>query len=86
MVTFRGMSRPVRVFEVVGTYPLAGDQARRLDAFEAGLAAWRRQRWSEAKARFEQVLAASPDDRPAQIYVERCRARLAGRPEAAAAK
>ena len=86
VVTFRGMARPVRVFEVVGTYPLAGDQARRLDAFEAGLAAWRRQRWSEAKARFEQVLAVTPDDRPSQIYVERCRARLAGRPAAAAAK
>ena len=82
VVTFRGMARPVRVYEVLGTYPLAADAARRLAAFESGLAAWRHQRWPEAKGWFEQVLALAPGDRPSQIYLERCRDRLAGRPEA----
>ncbi len=86
VVTFRGMARPVRVFEVLGTRPLPSEDARRLEQFAAGLAAWRRQRWAEAKALFEQVLAASPDDRPSQIYLERCRAQMAGQPEVAAAK
>jgi adenylate cyclase len=86
VVTFRGMARPVRVFEVVGTRPLPSEEARRLEQFAAGLAAWRRERWADAKALFEQVLAATPDDRPSQLYLERCRARLAGRAEAAAAK
>jgi adenylate cyclase len=86
VVTLRGMARPVRVFEVVGTRPLPSGEARRLEQFAAGLAAWRRERWAEAKALFEQVLAANPDDRPSQLYLERCRARLAGRAEAAAAK
>src|SRR5690606_26375116 len=81
-VTFRGMARPVRVYEVLGTQPLPDEQARRLEVFEAGLAAWRRQRWQEAAALFEQVLALDPDDRPGQIYLERCRVRLAGQPEA----
>jgi adenylate cyclase len=85
VVTFRGMARPVRVYEVLGTYPLAADAARRLSAFESGLAAWRDQRWPEAKRWFEQVLALAPEDRPSQIYLERCRDRLAGRPEASAA-
>ena len=85
VVTFRGMARPVRVYEVLGTYPLAADAARRLAAFESGLAAWRHQRWPEAKGWFEQVLALAPEDRPSQIYLERCRDRLAGRPEASAA-
>jgi adenylate cyclase len=84
VVTFRGMARPVRVFEVLGTWPLPSEQARRLELFAAGLAAWRREQWAAAKATFEQVLAIAPDDRPSQIYVERCRARLAGEPEAAA--
>jgi adenylate cyclase len=86
VVTFRGMARPVRVFEVVGRLPLPSAEARRLEQFTVGLAAWRRQRWAEAKTAFEQVLADTPDDRPSQIYLERCRARLAGQPEAAAAK
>jgi adenylate cyclase len=86
VVTFRGMARPVRVFEVVGTRPLPSEEARRLEQFAAGLAAWRRERWADAKALFEQVLAATPDDRPSQLYLERCHARLAGRAEPAAAK
>jgi adenylate cyclase len=86
VVTFRGMTRPVRVYEVLGTYPLAADAARRLAAFESGLAAWRDQRWPEAKRWFEQVLALAPEDRPSRIYLERCHARLAGRRAASAAK
>jgi adenylate cyclase len=79
------MARPVRVYEVLGTCPLAEDEARRLAAFESGLAAWRRQRWPEAKGWFEQVLALAPEDRPSRIWLERCRDRLAGRTEASAA-
>jgi adenylate cyclase len=85
VVTFRGMARPVRVFEVVGTRPLPDKETRRLEQFAAGLAAYRREQWAAARAAFEQVLASTPDDRPSQIYVERCRARLAGRPEAVVA-
>jgi adenylate cyclase len=84
VVTFRGMARPVRVYEVLGTYPLADVAARRLAAFEAGLAACRDQRWPEAKGWFEQVLAITPEDRPSRIWLERCRDRLAGAPEASA--
>jgi adenylate cyclase len=83
VVTFRGMARPVRVFEVLGTQPLQGEDALRLERFAAGLAAYRQAQWPVAKAAFEQVLALAPDDRPARIYLERCRERLAGLPEAA---
>ena len=60
----------------------AGQLGGRLEQFAAGLAAYRREQWLAAKAAFEQVLALTPDDRPSQIYVERCRVRLAGLPEA----
>jgi len=86
VVTFRGMGRPVRVFEVVGPKPLPSEVAIRLERFAAGLAAYRREQWAAAAAAFEQVLAIAPDDRPGRIYLERCRDRLVGRPEAAAAK
>ena len=79
VVTFRGMARPVRVYEVLGTYPLAADEARRLAAFEAGLAAWRRQRWPEAKG----GVRAGPrarSRRPAQPDLARALPRSAGRP------
>jgi adenylate cyclase len=81
-VIFRGMARPVRVYEVVGTQPLPGEAARRLERFAAGLDAYRREQWLAAKTAFEQVLALAPEDRPSQLYLERCRARLAGQPEA----
>ena len=49
-VIFRGMARPVRVFEVLGMHPLPGEAARRLEQFAAGLAAYRREQWLAAKA------------------------------------
>ena len=79
-VAFRDFASGIRSFEVVGTHPLASSEARRLERFAAGLAAYRRGRRAEAIAAFEQVLALTPDDKPSQIYLERCRAR----PEAAA--
>jgi adenylate cyclase len=79
VVTFRGMARPVRVYEVLGTYPLADEDERRRAAFEAGVGACRAQRWSEARGWFEQVLALAPEDRPSRIWLERCRDRPAGR-------
>jgi adenylate cyclase len=83
VVTFRGMARPVRVFEVIGTQPLPSEDAVRLERFAAGLAAYRRAQWPAARAAFEQILTLAPDDGPARIYLKRCRERLAGLPEAA---
>ncbi len=77
VVTFRGLDRPVRVFELLGEPPLPAPQARQVKLFAAGLAAYRGGEWATAAARFEQLLAIAPDDRPSQLYRERCRARLA---------
>jgi adenylate cyclase len=77
VVTFRGIDRPVAVFELLGERPLPGDQARRVELFAAALAAFRGGQWGSAQARFAQVLALTPEDRPSELYLERCRARLA---------
>jgi adenylate cyclase len=76
VMSFRGIDRPVGVFELLGDRPLPLGQARARELFAAGLAAFRAGRWASAQHEFEQVLALAPGDRPSQLYLERCRARL----------
>ncbi|HSA79720.1 MAG TPA: adenylate/guanylate cyclase domain-containing protein [Geminicoccaceae bacterium] len=76
-VTFRGMDRPVRVFELLGAQPLPGQAAAQAELFAAALAAYRSGRWGAAAAQFRQLLATTPADRPSQLYLERCRQHLA---------
>ena len=77
VVTLRGLDRPVRLFELLAEAPLPEAEARRLERFAAGLAAYRGGQWASAKALFEQVLALTPADGPSRLYLERCRERLA---------
>jgi adenylate cyclase len=51
-----------------------------VDAYEAGLAAYERRRWTEAIRLFEAAAAARGADRPSEILVARCRACLAHPP------
>ncbi len=76
-VTFRGIDRPVGVFELLGEQPLPAPRARQVELFAAALAAYRAGQWANAQARFDQVLALTPGDRPSQLYRERCRTKLA---------
>jgi adenylate cyclase len=76
VMSFRGIDRPVGVFELLGERPLPPGRARLLELFAAGLATFREGRWASAQHEFEQLLALAPGDRPSQLYLERCRARL----------
>jgi adenylate cyclase len=76
VMSFRGIDRPVGVFELLGERPLPPGRARLLELFAAGLATFRAGRWASAQHEFEQLLALAPGDRPSQLYLERCRARL----------
>jgi adenylate cyclase len=78
LVSFRGIDRPIRVFELLGERPLPVRQARLLELFAAGLAAFRDGRWASAQREFDQALELTPGDRPSELYLERCRARLTG--------
>jgi adenylate cyclase len=77
LVKFRGLEQPVRVFELLGQQPLPARQADRLARFEAALACYHAGDVADALGRFEALLAQAPDDFPVQIYLERCRKRLA---------
>ena len=76
LVTFRGIDRPVGVFELLGEQPLPPSQAREVELFGAGLEAYRAGRWPLAAARFDELLALTPEDRPSQLFRARCATQL----------
>jgi adenylate cyclase len=79
LVQVKGRGRPVTIYELVGAAASGGSLAW-LTAFAAGLEAYRRRQWQEATRAFAEVLQLKPGDRPAQVFIERCRAYTAAPP------
>ncbi len=71
LVKVKGKGRAVRIFEVYD--PRRIDPAY-LDAYAAGLAAYRLQDWLVAGDCFDRALAAKPGDVAAELFLERCAA------------
>lgn len=71
----KGKDHPVTVFEALDHREDRDtpDFSAALKAYEDGLASYRARRWVEAQAAFAQCLSLQPEDRPAQLYLERCR-------------
>ncbi len=75
-----GKSEPQRVFEALGRRgELDPATAQLRDRFAAGLAAYRRQAWAEARAEFEGGLVVAPGDGPSRVLLARV-AHLAEQP------
>jgi len=72
LIQVKGREQPVAVYELLGRLG-EGGKWEWLLPFEAGREAYRRQAWEEAMDRFQAVLGLKPDDRPAQVFLERCR-------------
>jgi adenylate cyclase len=79
LVQVKGRGQPVTIYELVGAAPAAGNAAW-LTVFAEGLAAYRGRQWPEAARAFEEVLQLKPGDRPAQVFLKRCRAYAAAPP------
>jgi adenylate cyclase len=77
LMRFRGLEQPVRVFELLGEQPLAAGPAARVARFEAALASYRAGDLAVALGRFQALYAEDPGDFPVDIYLRRCRERLA---------
>jgi adenylate cyclase len=78
-----GKTEPVRVFELVGEAEAVGaERLAQVAGFETGLAAYRDRDWDAAEKAFSACLAADPDDRPSQVYLERIAAFRAAPPGA----
>jgi adenylate cyclase len=77
-LTVYGRQAHLRIFELIA---LADDEPppRWISAYEAGLAAYRARRFTDAISLFEQVLC-DRDDAPTRIMIERCRTLLATPP------
>jgi adenylate cyclase len=74
-----GKQEALALVELLG--PADGDaRASLLARFAEALAWFQAERWAEAAAAFERVLAAAPDDGPSHFYLEHCRRQLAGAP------
>lgn len=72
-VAVKGRETPVAVFEPLG---LRGDldpaAAGLTQEFAAALELYRRRKFLEAAARFENILAQYPEDAPSQVFLDRC--------------
>jgi class 3 adenylate cyclase len=67
-----GKMEPVRVFELMGfRRNLTETQLQLADAFERGLAAYRKQDWDNASAAFRAALEVVPADQPSQVFLGR---------------
>jgi adenylate cyclase len=80
IIRVHGKAQPTRIFEVCGYSPLPSTQRAMLSNFEAGLRAYRNQRWDEAMRAFQQALDQLPGDAPSQLYLRRCKAFMATPP------
>ena len=65
-----GKQVPVTVYEL--TEPFTKERNRLNKLFAAALLPYRASHWEEAEKSFSAILAEFPDDRPGQIYLERC--------------
>jgi adenylate cyclase len=75
LVQPRGLSRPNWVYESLGhhtakTFP---NLVKVINEYEAGLDCYRRRDWQGGIAHFADVLELAPQDRPSQIFLDRCR-------------
>jgi class 3 adenylate cyclase len=69
-----GKTKPITVYELVEEKEKVDEEKTRIiKHFEAGIHAYRNLQWEEAISSFEQVLQVSPDDKPAKVYIQRCR-------------
>jgi class 3 adenylate cyclase len=76
-----GQSQPQAVFQIMGRKgELTAVQTILRDRFAEGLAAYRAQRWDEARRAFEAALAAVPDDGPSMTFIKRLDSLIAAPP------
>jgi len=69
-----GKTKPIKVYELVEEREKVDEEKTMIiKHFETGIHAYRNRQWEEAISSFEYVLQLSPDDKPAKVYIQRCR-------------
>ena len=71
-VKVKGKNKPVRIYELICEGQPSPGTKNMLEAFNNGFVLFHSRSFLEAKGRFEQALAAHPDDPVSTLYIERC--------------
>ncbi len=73
LIVVKGVSKPVRVFEIVGKRgEVPEEKMKGIQYFEKGLELYRKQQWDEATKHFNAVFKFIPDDPPSKVFIGRC--------------
>lgn len=74
LIRVKGKEKPVKVFEVLArtSTGISSTMKKVVENYNAGLAAYRQQRWDEAIVSFRAALHAKEEDGPSGVYLERC--------------
>lgn len=73
LIVVKGVSKPVRVFEIVGKRGEVPDEKMKgIQYFEKGLELYRKQQWEDAAKHFNAVFKFIPDDPPSKVFIGRC--------------
>jgi adenylate cyclase len=83
-IAVKGKDEPVKVYELLefDGVELAPEKEAALKHYAAGMEAYRRHAWEEARRHFEAGASACPDDGPCLLYMDRCRENIDDPPPA----
>jgi len=75
LVRVKGKDQPVGIYEIIDADPGVSGELKQatLAEFADAVALYRDQKFSEALAGFDAIVAANPHDGPADLYIQRCR-------------
>jgi len=75
LIRVKGKKKPIEVFELLAskTTKFSDMFFKFMNYYTQGVEAYRERKWSKAVALFERCLKLNPDDKPAEIYLNRCR-------------
>jgi adenylate cyclase len=72
IVQVKGRLQPVKIYELIANHR-DGDVKSWQDSFQAGRFAYATGQWELAISNFKETLALRPGDRPAELFLDRCR-------------
>ena len=84
LLRVKGKTEGILVHEVIGRKSdgLSEKKQRVLDIYHQGLTAYKERRWDDGIELFGEALSIDTDDRPSEVYIERCKEfKLAPPPE-----
>jgi adenylate cyclase len=70
-IRVKGKLQPVTIYELLDDAAALPEYSDRLSRFDDAMQAYRRQDWSQASAKFADLLTHYPDDGPSQVLLKR---------------